>query len=327
MNVHSDLDRLPVFKNAVITIGTFDGVHTGHQQIIRQLKSEAQKINGETVIITFHPHPRKIIGSSSGELKLINTLQEKIELLSREGIDHLVVVPFTEHFSQMTAEEYVSDFLVARFTPHTIIIGYDHRFGKGRQGDYHLMEALCGEYNYQLREIPVHVLNTVSVSSTRIREAIANADLDTANELLGYPFFFEGTIIKGNQLGRTIGYATANLHIENEEKLLPGNGVYAIKAQLLEREPALGKMIEENFPHPTLQGMMNIGFRPTVDGLTKTIEVHLFDFDSDIYGKTLRVFVMQYLRAEQKFNGLDALKEQLGKDKENALRVLNTKTD
>jgi riboflavin kinase / FMN adenylyltransferase len=324
MNVHRDLDRLPLFKNAVITIGTFDGVHTGHQQIIRQLKSEAQKIDGETVIITFHPHPRKIIGSSSGELKLINTLEEKIELLSSEGIDHLVVVPFTEHFSQMTAEEYISDFLVARFTPHTIIIGYDHRFGKGRKGDYQLMEALCGEYNYELREIPVHVLNAISVCSTRIREAITNADIKTANELLGYTFFFEGTIVKGNQLGRTIGYATANLRVENEEKLLPGNGVYAVNAQLIDTESEAGKATVEKFPHPTLKGMMNIGFRPTVDGLTKTIEAHLFDFENDIYGKTLRVFVMQHLRSEQKFNGLDALKTQLGKDKENAIRLLNS---
>ncbi|MES1225033.1 MAG: bifunctional riboflavin kinase/FAD synthetase [Bacteroidota bacterium] len=324
MNVHRDLERLPVFKNAVITIGTFDGVHTGHLQIIDQLKSEAKKINGETVIITFHPHPRKVIGGSPGELKLINTLEEKIELLSRKSVDHLVIVPFTEHFSQMTAEEYVSDFLVARFNPHTIIIGYDHRFGKGRKGDYHLMEAMSIVYNYRLLEIPVHVLNEISVSSTRIREAITHAQIEIANELLGYPFFFEGVVSKGAQLGRTIGYATANLKTENEEKLLPGNGVYAVIAEIKDKNGTMGNSGEEKFPRHAYKGMMNIGFRPTVDGLTKTIEVHLFDFDKDIYGKTLRVFVIRYLRAEQKFAGLDALKEQLEKDKVNAIQVLNT---
>ena len=219
MNVHRDLEQLPVFKNAVITIGTFDGVHTGHQQIIQQLKDEAVKINGETVIITFHPHPRKIIGASLKEIKLINTLEEKTELLAEKGIDHLVIIPFTQAFSELTAEQYVRDFLIAKFHPHTITIGYDHRFGKERKGDYHLLEDCSPVYGYVLKEIPVHLLNAVSVSSTRIRESITNADIETANKLLGYDFFFEGTVIEGNKLGRTIGYPTANLKIEDEEKI------------------------------------------------------------------------------------------------------------
>ena len=304
MIVHKDLDRLPSFSNAVITIGTFDGVHTGHQKIIQQLKEEAKKINGETVIITFHPHPRKIVGTK--EIKLINKLDEKIELLADKKIDHLVIIPFTEVFSQQSAEEYVHDFLVKKFHPHTLIIGYDHRFGKNREGDYHLLEKLSDEGKYILLEIPVHILNEVSVSSTGIREAISNGDIITANKLLGYDFFFEGKVIEGSRLGRTIGYPTANLKIEDEEKLLPGDGVYAVRLSI------------DEINH-SLKGMMNIGFRPTVDGKRKTIEVNIFDFDEDIYGKKLRVFVKKYLRSEQKFSGLDALKEQLAKDKEAAM--------
>jgi riboflavin kinase/FMN adenylyltransferase len=330
MNVHRDLERLADFKNAVITIGTFDGVHTGHQKIIQQLKEEAERINGETVIITFHPHPRKIVGSK--EIKLINTLDEKIELLSAKKVDHLVIIPFTEIFSRQSAEEYIHDFLVKKFHPHTIIIGYDHRFGKDRAGDYHLLEKLSQEENYILKEIPAHILNEISVSSTRIRAAITNGDIATANELLGYDFFFEGLVVVGNKLGRTIGYPTANLKIEDEEKLLPGDGVYAVEARVASGKWRVGssesEMVNSHLPLTTnhlLKGMMNIGFRPTIDGKQKTIEVNIFAFDEDIYGKKLRVYVKQYLRGEQKFAGLDALKEQLAKDKANAIENLTQK--
>ncbi|HEY4877156.1 MAG TPA: bifunctional riboflavin kinase/FAD synthetase [Puia sp.] len=316
MNVHRNLERLPDFKNAVITIGTFDGVHTGHQKIIQQLKQEAEKINGETVIITFHPHPRKIV--SSKEIKLINTLQERIELLSEKKVDHLIIIPFTEIFSQQSPEEYVHDFLVKKFHPHTIIIGYDHRFGKNRAGDYHLLEKLSSEENYILKEIPVHVLNEISVSSTRIREAIASGDIKTANELLGYDFFFEGAVVVGNKLGRTIGYPTANLKIEDEEKLLPGDGVYAVDSSMVNGQWSIDSLFTIDHSR---KGMMNIGFRPTIDGKQKTIEVNIFNFDEDIYGKKLRIYVKQYLRGEQKFAGLNALKEQLAKDKEAAINV------
>ena len=321
MNVHKDLGQLPIFKNAVVTIGTFDGVHTGHQQIIRQLKDEAEKIDGEPVIITFHPHPRKIIGTTSKEIKLINTLEEKTELLAAKGINHLVIVPFTIAFSELSAEEYVRDFLISKFHPHTIIIGYDHRFGKERKGDYHLLEDCCNVYNYILKEIPVHVLNAVSVSSTRIREAITNSEIESANRLLGYDFFFEGTVIEGNKLGRTIGYPTANLKIEDEEKIVPGDGVYVVGLSMVNSQwskEAAANMKNLNSPfaiHRSLKGMMNIGDRPTVGSTKKTIEVNIFDFDEDIYGKALRVYVKKYLRGEQKFSGLDALKDQLVKDK------------
>ena len=312
MRVHYHIDELPFFRRAVITIGTFDGVHTGHQQLLQQLKDEAARIDGETVIITFHPHPRKIVSGHSNEIRLINTLEEKIGLLAQAEMDHLVVVPFTEAFSQLTASQYIEDFLVNRFHPHTIIIGYDHQFGKGRLGDYRLLESYCAPLGYVLKEIPVHISDTISVSSTRIRQALMEADLATANQLLGYAFFFTGTVITGNRLGRTIGYPTANLEIGDPEKIVPGDGVYAVEAELDHSQLTTHRF----------RGMMNIGLRPTVDGKKRTIEVNLFDFDEDIYGQRLRVHLIKHLRGEQKFNGLDALKEQLARDREQALEAL-----
>src|ERR1700761_44659 len=233
MQIHHNTDQLPVFRRAVVTIGTFDGVHSGHARILHQLREEAARVDGETVIITFFPHPRKVVQGGTQDIRLINTLQEKIDLLSWQNIDHLVIVPFTEAFSQLTAEEYIEVFLLAKFHPHTVIIGYDHRFGKGRKGDYHLLEQYSSSSGFELQEIPVQLLDEVSVSSTRIREAILRADIDTANQLLGYPFFFSGKVIKGNQLGRPLGYPTANLDLGSAEKLTPADGVYAVEAQLL----------------------------------------------------------------------------------------------
>jgi riboflavin kinase/FMN adenylyltransferase len=316
MIIHRPLEELPVFRNAIITIGTFDGVHTGHQQIIRQLREEALRANGESLIISFHPHPRKIVGKSGEDIKLINTPEEKIELLSAFGIDHLVIVPFTEAFSQLTAEQYIRDFLFEKFHPHTVIIGYDHRFGKGRLGDYHLLEEGRNLYGYKLKEIPVHLLSEISVSSTRIRESIMLGDVETANQLLGYTYFFNGLVTEGNKLGRTIGFPTANLKIDDWEKILPGQGVYAVDAEFM-TDP--GKQLSG----VKLAGMMNIGKRPTInnDDSQITIEVNLFNFDESIYGRTIRVFVKKYLRAEQKFNGLQELKEQLARDKAAAILV------
>jgi riboflavin kinase / FMN adenylyltransferase len=310
MKVHKDLAKLPLFRNAVITIGTFDGVHTGHQKIINQLKEEATKIGGETVIITFDPHPRKVIGKKPEEIKLINTLEEKIELIASKSIDHLAIVPFTHAFAAITAEEYIGDFLIDKFHPHSIIIGYDHRFGKERKGNYQLLQESCEQYHYALKEIPVHILDSISVSSTNIRKAIETGDFETANSLLGYDYFFEGTVMEGNKLGRTIGYPTANLKIENIEKILPADGVYAVMLEIGET-PSLNIKPQTS----CLKGMMNIGNRPTVGGTQKTIEVNIFDFDQDIYGRTLRVFVKKRLRSEQKFSGLDDLKAQLAQDK------------
>jgi riboflavin kinase/FMN adenylyltransferase len=312
MTVHNDITKLPAFINAVITIGTFDGVHTGHQQIIQLMKAEAAKVNGETVIITFHPHPRKIIKTGEAPVFLLNTLEEKIELLKKSGLDHLVIVPFTEIFSNQTAEEYIENFLVKTFHPHSIIIGYDHHFGKGRTGNYQLLEAKGIEYSYKVKEIPAHMLQEIAISSTKIRNSLLSGDVETANACLGYSYFFSGKVIEGNKLGRTIGYPTANLKIENEDKLIPGNGVYAVEIQTPDSKLQI----------PDLKGMMNIGVRPTIDGINRVIEVNIFDFDSTIYGGTLTIILKKYLRSEKKFDGLDELKKQLSKDKQNALSAL-----
>ncbi len=324
MRVHRELAAsLPEFNKAVVTIGTFDGVHLGHRQIIAQLKQEAARIGGETVIITFHPHPRKIVSSVPGDIKLLTTLTEKTALLEAAGIDHLVVVPFDHVFANQTAEQYVEDFLYRYFKPHTVIIGYDHRFGKGREGDYHLMEQYGKSLGFEVKEISEQVLNEVVISSTRIRHALMDNNIDTANRFLGYPYFFEGTVIEGNKLGRTIGYPTANLHIGSEEKLIPGNGVYAVRVGSW--ESGVGNdtcVIDGPSFMNAFKGMMNIGLRPTVDGKKKVIEVNIFDFDKDIYGQILQVHVQHYLRGEVKFNGLEELKKQLEKDKISALAVL-----
>jgi riboflavin kinase/FMN adenylyltransferase len=315
MQVHTDLAHLPAFRNAVITIGTFDGVHHGHRQIIEGLVREARRIDGESVIITFHPHPRKVVSSTILGVRLINTLQEKTLLLDQLGVDHLVVVPFTDAFANQDAEAYVSDFLVKLFHPHTIIIGYDHRFGKGRLGDYKLLEQLAPQYNYELLEIPRHVVDATGVSSTRIREALLEGRLSDANRLLGYSFFFSGEVVHGDKLGRQLGYPTANIRVNDEEKIIPANGIYAVRAALLEEEQA-------SMPQKLMGGMMSIGFRPTVDGKKRVIEVNLFDFAEEIYGRQLMVFVEKYLRAEVKFDSLQDLIAQMDRDKVASLDVI-----
>jgi len=318
MRVHRELaGSLPEFQKAVVTIGTFDGVHLGHRQIISQMKEEAARIGGETVIITFHPHPRKIVSSVPGDVKLLTTLSEKIILLEAAGIDHLVVVPFDHRFSNQTAEQYVKDFLYHYFKPHTVIIGYDHRFGKGREGDYQLLKTYGQALGFEVKEISEQLMNEIVISSTRIRKAIAENDTETANGFLGYPYFFEGVVIEGNKLGRTIGFPTANLHISSEEKLIPGNGVYAVMVVVNRESSGVSKRTEKIY-----RGMMNIGLRPTVDGKKRVIEVNIFDFNEDIYGQILQVQVHQYLRGEIKFNGLEELKAQLYKDRLAAISYL-----
>ena len=309
MKVHYDIQHLPLFQQAVITIGTFDGVHMGHRQIIDKLKNQAEAIGGESVIITFHPHPRKVVSSTILGIRLINTLEEKIELLTRQQIDHLVVVPFTDAFANQQAEDYVKSFLVEKFRPHTIIIGYDHRFGKDREGDYKLLEKLALEFNYRLQEIPKHVLDEIAISSTRIREALLLGNIETADKLLGYEFFFSGVVVHGDKLGRKLGYPTANLRILDEEKIIPGDGIFAVYASL----PGSSER---------LKGMMSIGFRPTVDGKKRVIEVNLFDFDEEIYDLTLRVYVKKYLRKEKKFDTLEELVKQIDQDKIESLKIL-----
>jgi riboflavin kinase/FMN adenylyltransferase len=328
MQLHYNINELPVFKNAVITIGTFDGVHQGHRKIIQKLKQQADKIKGETVIITFHPHPRKVVSSTILGVRLINTLEEKIELLDEAEIDHLVIVPFTDAFANQPAEEYLKNFLIDKLHPHTIIIGYDHHFGKDRLGNYLLLEKRAADYHYELQEIPKHVLDEIAISSTKIREAILNHEVETANKLLGYDFFFSGEVVDGDKLGRKLGYPTANLKMTDDEKIIPGNGIYAVYVTILKRTLSKKNNSGTNSSTPDhhttqkLKGMMSIGFRPTVDGSKRVVEVNIFDFDEVIYGSTLRVTVKKYLRAEVKFNSLDELVVQIGRDKLDSLKIL-----
>lgn len=306
MQVYRSIEQLPAFKNSVITIGTFDGVHQGHQKIISALKNEAARVSGETVIITFHPHPRKIVQPQT-HLQLINTLDEKIDLLQQAGIDHLVIVPFTEDFSEQSADEYIENFLIRKFNPSSIIIGYDHHFGKDRIGNYRLLEEKAEHFKYNLVEIPQHLLNEIAVSSTKIRKAILASDIATANELLGYDFFFEGVVVQGDKLGRTLGFPTANLDYTDEDKIHLGHGVYAVYADINGQRK---------------KGMMSIGTRPTLDKSDEKVEVNLFDFDKMIYGNTVRVTVKHFLRQQEKYPSLDVMVAQLHEDKKNSLAIL-----
>ena len=310
MKVHYDLKQLPTFRNAVITTGAFDGVHTGHLQIIKRIKEIAQQVDGESIIITFHPHPRKIISSIPGEIKQLTCIDERIQLLEKAQIDHLVVINFDYLFSNLTAKEYVQDFLVAHFHPHTIIVGYDHHFGKGRVGNFNLLVALGNSFHFNVVEIKEQLVNEEIISSTLIRQYLLEKNIVKANQLLGYPYFFDGFIVRGNQIGRTIGFPTANLRILNEEKLIPANGVYAVRVH------------GNCFGNKIYDGMMNIGIRPTVDGQKKVIEVHIFNFDQDIYENTITVSVYDFIRGEEKFSGLEALKQQLCLDKATSTTIL-----
>ena len=311
MKVYKDTGALPSFKRAVITIGTFDGVHQGHRQIIKQLLKEAELIGGTPVLITFYPHPKQVVASDKKPIFLINSPDEKYSLLHKAGIPNIVVVPFNNLFAEQPAISYIRDFLVDKFHPHTIIIGYDHRFGKGRTGDYRLLEQEAGNYGYVVKEIPEHILQDVTISSTKVREALLKGDISTANKFLGYGYFFSGKVVEGYKLGRTIGYPTANLLVSDEQKLIPANGVYAVQVSV---EGFTGEY----------KGMMNIGTRPTVNGTSRVTEVNIFDFDETIYGKMVTVTLVTWLRSEVKFTGLDALKTQLAQDKLAAEEILKT---
>jgi len=316
MQVHRDINHLPPFKNAVMTIGTFDGVHLGHLQIIHQLKKEAAAAGGESVIITFDPHPRIVLQAGSqpsNPIKLLTTLEEKIMLLERHGVDHLVVVPFTLEFAFQAAEEYIRNFLVNQFHPYLVIIGYDHRFGKDRAGNYRLLETYGAQLGYRVQEIPEHVLHHVVISSTNIRKALREHDMQTANDCLGYSYFFEGTVTGGDRIGRTLGYPTANLVVRGADKLIPADGIYAVRVAGLSGPGPLPRT--DRAGDATLPGMMSIGVRPTVGGTSRVIEVNIFDFDREIYGETLQVFVEHYLRPEIRFDTLEQLRQQIGQDK------------
>lgn len=305
MRVFKGLDNLPPFKNPVLTIGTFDGVHLGHAKIIERLRKKATEVDGESIIITFDPHPRFVVAPNSTPIELLSTSQEKIKALQALRVDNVVIVPFTKAFSDISAEAYIRDFIVSNFHPHTIIIGYDHHFGKNRQGNYQLLESVKATYGFQLEEIPVQEIEHIAISSTKIRAALHIGDIKKANELAGKYYTLEGVVIHGEKRGRLIGFPTANVHVGDAHKLIPANGVYAVKAYLKET---------------VYKAMLNIGVRPTVSSSNhRSIEVNIIDFDQDIYDETLRIEFVDKLRDETKFNGIDELITQLTIDKQDAL--------
>jgi len=300
MRIYHHIDEFVRLNNAVVTIGTFDGVHTGHRKIISRIKELAAETGGETVILTFFPHPRMILHPEDESIKLINTINEKAELLEQLGVDHLIITPFSRDFSNQTAEEYIRDVLVNKIGTKKIVIGYDHRFGKDRQGGLSDLQNLGPVYDFEVIEIPEQDIYEVAISSTRVREALLNGAIELANTFLSYPFFITGNVVRGDQIGRQIGYPTANIVIEEKYKLIPLDGIFAVKVKT-------GDTV--------YKGMAYIGTRPTINGATRNIEVNIFDFDKEIYNEQIRMEFYHFVRGDMKFNSLDDLKEQIRKDK------------
>ena len=300
MRIYHHINDFTPLKNSVVTIGTFDGVHLGHQKIIAGIREFAEEVGGETVLLTFFPHPRMILKPEDESLKMINTINEKAELLEKLGIDNLIITPFSRDFSNQTAEEYIREVLVNKIGTKKIVIGYDHRFGKDRKGGFEELLNFSYTYGFEVYEIPEQDINEVAISSTRIREALLTGNIELANQFLGYPFYLTGKVIKGDQIGRKIGFPTANIVVEERYKLIPSDGIYAVKMKI---------------GFETFFGMGYIGSRPTVMGQTRNIEVNLFDFDTEIYNQTVQVEFYNFIRGDSKFEGLDELKAQIAKDK------------
>lgn len=300
MKIFSSIPDFPSETKTIITIGTFDGVHLGHSVILNRLNALAQKTKMQSVLLTFFPHPRHVLQTADQEMKLINTLDEKKILLEKSGLDNLVVHEFTKEFSRIQSANFVRDYLVEKLNLHTLVIGYDHHFGRNREGSIKELTALSELYGINIEMISPQLFEDIAVSSTKIRKLLEKGEIEQANHYLGYAFFIFGKVIRGNAIGKTIGFPTANIEIDNKWKLHPADGVYAVQVMLGER---------------TYKGMMNIGNKPTIEGRKKTLEVHLLDFSEDIYGEQLQIKFIKKIREEKKFENLDALKQQLLIDK------------
>ena len=298
----------------VITIGTFDGVHIGHRKILKKLIKNSRSQHLKSTVLTFFPHPRMVL-QKDNDIKLLNTIDEKVKILGELGLDYLIIHPFTKEFSRLSATEFVRDILVNSLKTKKIIIGYDHRFGRNRDANITDLMAFGNTLDFEVEEIPVQEIDDVSVSSTKIRKALEEGQMEIANKYLGYPYMLTGTIKKGKGLGRRLYFPTANLHIEESYKLIPKNGVYVVQSKI---------------DGTIVFGMMNIGYNPTVSeteilpgSRQKSIEIHFFDFDQDLYGQKLQIDVLARIRDEQKFESVEVLKNQLTKDKETSLAILN----
>ncbi|MGH2664603.1 bifunctional riboflavin kinase/FAD synthetase [Flavobacterium sp.] len=303
MRVFHSISEFNCVKKTVVTLGTFDGVHLGHQKIINRILNNTENRNLESVVLTFSQHPRSVLQAESN-IKLLNTNEEKILLLEKKGVDNLIIHPFDTEFSEMTGEEFVKKILVDKLNIKKIIIGYDHRFGKNRASDIHDLIQFGQKYHFDVEQISAKEIDEISISSTKIRNAILEGNIALANQYLGYPYSFSGKVVKGRQLGRTIDFPTANIVIENLQKIIPANGVY---------------IVEGFWNNQTHQGMMNIGNKPTVDGKNLSIEIHFFDINQDLYDQEITIGVHKFIRNEVKFHSIDDLKLQLQNDRETAL--------
>lgn len=322
MHVYRNIEEFIPIDNAVVTIGTFDGVHIGHRKILKELLRCAQKINGQTVLLTFFPHPRMVLHPEDDSLKLISTIEEKAGHLEKCGIDHLIITPFTHDFSQQSPEDYIRDVLVGKIGTRKIVIGYDHRFGKDRSGSLNDLLTFSSLYNYRVQEIPEQDINEVTVSSTKIREALIKGQIEIANKYLGYPFELTGLVVMGKQIGRQIGFPTANLSITETYKLIPAYGIYAVEVEIIDQEETLQSgEYQKPSTGRTYQGMGYIGTRPTVSGVTRSIEVNLFDFGDSLYGKTLRVRFLHFIRHDKQFENIEDMRGQIIED-EKAIRIM-----
>lgn len=307
MKIYTNLSDYDSGNKAFVTIGTFDGVHIGHQKVLSNLISGAKKYNASSVLLTFFPHPRMVLQKNT-HIKLINTIDERIKLLGKTGLETLVIHEFTEDFAEKTALYFVKNMLVDSLKISNLIIGYDHRFGKNREGDFEQLTAYGKTFGFEVTKISQQEIDHIAISSTKIRKAIELGNIEEANRYLGYYFMLTGDVVKGKNLGEKIGFPTANLAIKETYKLLPKTGSYVVKAEL------------EN---ETVYGMMNIGYNPTVKGKKQTIEIHFFNFNKDLYGKNIQIDVLKFLRDEQKFDSVEDLKNQLEKDKQKSLKIIN----
>ncbi len=308
MKVYTNINDFIGVKNPIVTTGTFDGVHLGHQKIIKRLKDLAKEETGETVLLTFYPHPRMVLFPDDNELQLINTQAEKIELLEHYGIDHLIIYPFTKEFSRLSSVEFVRNILVNTIKTKRLVIGYNHHFGRNREGSFEHLKEYGPLYGFEVEEIPAKDIDSIEISSTKIRNALLSGDVTTANTYLGHDFSISGKVIQGKQLGRTIGYPTANIQLQDKYKIVPADGVYAVKVKHNDK---------------LYNGMLNIGNNPTIEGKGRSIEVNIFNFNMDIYNQDATIYFIERLRNEIKFNGLDELTKQLALDKINSERILS----
>ncbi|GGZ31832.1 riboflavin biosynthesis protein [Echinicola pacifica] len=300
MKIYEGLDHFHSIKNPVVTSGTFDGVHLGHQKILGRIRQIAEQEQGETVLLTFWPHPRLVLYPDEHNLRLLTTFEEKAVLLEQFGIDHLITIPFTKEFSQLSSEEFIQRVIIDKLQTKKLVIGYDHRFGKNREGSFEHLKANQKRYGFAIEEILREDVDHVAISSTKIREALSLGKVEEAHEFLGRDYELSGLVIKGQQIGRSIDFPTANIHVPDSYKLIPGDGAYAVRIVVDSSE---------------YYGMLNIGNRPTVDGVKRTVEAHLFGFEGNLYDKQIKVYFKDFLRAERKFANLEELKKQLAKDK------------